>query len=230
MLNYKKFLFAWRAINRKVISLKKFFWFLGLMVLGSNVIWAQGRYRQMDITAGSSYGMGLLGFERMENFNEYSLSYSYWMNDTSTLDISVSYLMSEYQVKVWEGKKSEGETTANWSSLLGTVGVRYQPAWDFFLDFGFGAGIGYEGWWIKSNVFEDRRGDGPVYYLLLDMEYPIREWLSVGLYMKPYYYPLKERLESEVEIEPTGKIDLEYDKLENSWIIVGGGWIKFRIY
>lgn len=210
--------------------MKKILFILFLSMFSINAIFAQGRYREMSITGAGSYGTGLIGFDRLKNINEFSLIYSYWLNDTSTLDVSINYIMSEYKVDVFETGKPDTETTPGWESLSGTVGVRYQPDWDFFLDFGFGAGIGYEGWWVKSDVFEDRRGDGPVYYLLMDVEYPIREWLSVGVYVEPFYYPLNERLETSVDIDRSGNVDADYDKLKNSWIVVGGGWVRVRIY
>ncbi len=201
-----------------------------LLALLSGPAFAQGRYRQMDITAGGGLGEGQVGFNRLENTSAYSLGYSYWLNDTSTLDVNISYLMSQYRVVVKEAGEPKSETLPDWTSLIGTVGVRYQPAWDFFLDFGFGAGLGYEGWWIKSDVFNNRNGDSPIYYLLMDVEYPIQPWLSVGLYAEPFYYPLNERLEKRADIDPAGNVYLDYDKLANSWIVIGGAWVKVRIY
>jgi len=191
---------------------------------------SQGRYRQMNIAAGGGLGEGLIGFDRLENSYSCSLMYSYWMNDTSTLDVNINYLQSEYPVEVREWGEPKTETSADWTSLIGTVGVRYQPAWDFLLDLGFGAGLGYEGWWIKSEVFEKRNGDGPIYYLLFDLEYPIQQWLSIGLYAQPFYYPINERLEKRADIDPAGNVHLDYDTLKDSWIVIGGAWIKVRIY
>jgi len=190
----------------------------------------QGRYRQMDVNAGGAYGFGLGDFSRLQDIYSFSLWYSYWMNDTSTVDIGVSYLQSRYTVNVIQSGLPNTTDHPSWNMYSGVVGVRYQPQWDFLLDFGFGAGVGYEVWNINAKKFKNRSGQGMIYYLLADVEYPIRPWISVGAYAQPYYLPLGERLEKTVTINPDGTTYLTYDTLRDSFILDAGIWLKIRIF
>ena len=199
----------------------------GLICLSAS---GQGRYRQMNVTAGGAYGIGLSDFSRLQDIYAFSLWYSYWMNDTSTVDIGASYLQSRYTVNVISPGLPNTTDHPSWDMYSGTVGVRYQPQWDFLLDFGFGAGVGYEVWNIKAKDFKNRSGQGMIYYLLADVEYPIRPWISVGAYAQPYYLPLGEQLEKTVTINPNGANYLTYDKLRDSFILDTGIWLKIRIY
>ena len=196
-----------------------------------------------NINLAGSSGMGLMDFDRLDQVYSYSLWYSYWLNDTSTLDINIAQNLGEFAVDVFDHKKPGREGTGKWSDLYGTVGARYQPAWDFLLDFGFGAGVGYEGWSVSSSDFSSRHGDGLLYYGLADVEYPVRRWLSIGAYAEPLFYPLNDRLETSVTfsnvavgVDDKGKPiyqekeKKEYDTLQNSVLVLGGVWIKIRIY
>jgi hypothetical protein len=201
-----------------------------LMSLGLIRAEAKGRYGQWELTPSAAYGSGLGDFSRLNNNYSYSLWISYWMNDTSTFDINFSYLQSQYDVDIHEQGESTSKERPNWNMLSGTMGFRYQPQLDFFLDTGLGAGLGYEFWNTKGTEIDDRKGNSVIYYLLADVEYPVRPWFSVGAYVQPLYLPLAEHLEKNVAIVSGDDNDIEYDKLKNSFIINTGIWFSFRIY
>jgi len=190
---------------------------------------AQYKYRQMQLAPSAGYGFGLLGFDRMEDVYTFNLWYSYWLNDTSTLDVSASYLKSRYDVSIHrEGLPRETERPS-WDTWAGEVGVRYQPQWDFFLNFGFGGGVGYEGWTTTGDQIKSRSGNGLIYYLLADVEYPVRPWLSIGAYVRPQFLPLKEHLVKSLTITASG-VDTENVNLSNGVIIDTGLWVTIRVY
>jgi len=206
---------------------------VGLVVLfwaGSAL--AQGRYRENYLAPSAGYGHGQNNFQELDNIFVYNLWYSYWMNDTSTLDISMTYLQSRYDVSVINQNGPNKTVHPSWDMLSGQVGIRYIPQWDFFLNFGFGAGLGYEGWSVSKGGDEvkGRSGSGLIYYLLADVEYPIRPWLSLGLFAQPYYLPLHERLEKSVILYSDGQEGHKYDKLRNGFIVDTGLWLMVRFY
>jgi hypothetical protein len=190
----------------------------------------QGRYRQMELSAGAAYGIGLQDFSRLHDVYTAALWYSYWINDNSTIDVGVSYLQSKYSVNILNYGQPAATDHPSWDMFSGTVGARYQPQWDFFLNVGVGAGLGYETWNITAKKFPNRTGQGMIYYLLADVEYPIRPWISVGAYCQPYFLPLGERLEKTVTINPDSTIYYDYDRLANSFMLDAGVWLKLRIY
>jgi hypothetical protein len=200
-----------------------------MMLLAGSASAQLGRYRQHEVTGGAAYGAGLNGFDKLENVITYNLYYSYWLNDTSSVDIGFNFLTSEYKVRTTKS----GETKTNlpkWNMTVPMVGLRYRPAWDFFLDFGFGGGLGYEMWnTVPTSGLEARDGSGLFYYLVADVCYPIRPWLSVGAYFEPLYLPLKDNLEKEVTIGSNGKSHIEYDRLTNSVMLNTGVWVTIRI-
>jgi len=201
-----------------------------LMSLGFSRAEAKGRYGQWELAPGAAYGFGLNDFDRLENNYSYSLWLSYWLNDTSTLDFNLSYLQSQYEVDLHKEGESSSTERPSWNMFWGTMGVRYQPQWDSFLDFGFGAGLGYEGWSAKGRAINNRSGNSVIYYLLFDAEYPVRPWFSLGAYVQPLYLPLFERLEKSVTIDADGDSHIEYDRLDNGFIVNAGIWFSFRIY
>jgi hypothetical protein len=202
-----------------------------MLILAGSAL-AQGRYREQYLAPAAGYGHGLNNFQELDNIMVYNLWYSYWMNDTSTLDISLTYLESSFDVSVINENGPAKTAHPSWDMFSGQVGMRYIPAWDFFLDFGFGAGLGYEGWSVSrgGDDVKGRSGSSLVWYLLADVEYPIRPWLSLGFFAKPYYFPLHERLEKTVINYADGQQGTEYDKLKNGFIIDTGLWLMFRIY
>lgn len=201
--------------------------FAGLICLNAN---AQGRYRQMELSGGVAYGFGLMDFSRLEDIYTVSLWYSYWMNDTSTVDVGISYLQSKYTINVNNYGLPGGIDRPNWNMFTGVLGASYRPKWDFMIDFGFGGGLGYEQWDITGSKFGNRSGGGLIYYLLADAEYPIRPWLSVGAYLQPFFLPLGERLEKTATVYPNGTTYLGYDTLANSVILNTGVWLSVRIF
>ena len=200
-----------------------------LMLIAAASAQAQGRYRENTVTPGASYGFGAYDAGKLHDIYVYNLWYSYWLNDTSTLDIGGNYLLSKYDMTIHQAGATQ-KTHPNWDMYALQVGLRYQPDWDFFLNFGFGAGLGYEIWNTAGKDIKSRTGNSLVYYLLADVEYPIRPWLSIGAYAQPYYLPLKERLQKDIIIYPDGNKSREYDKLTNSLIMDTGVWFTIRFY
>ena len=191
---------------------------------------AGARYREMKLAPsfGMSFSQG--DYQPLKNLYSYALFYSYWLNDTSTLDLWLKRIEGEFDFDLISQNQSSQQETARWAMTLGGVGFRYQPEWDFFLDAGLGAGIGYQAWESRSDYFSTRHGEGMFYYAIFDLEYPIASWLSFGIYFQPFYFPLETRMEKEVYFQPGGSGKIIYDKIKNGWIFSSGIWISVRIH
>jgi hypothetical protein len=190
----------------------------------------QDRYRQSTFTPGASYGIGSIAADNLHDIYVYNLWYSYWLNDTSTLDVGGNYLLSKYDMTIHQLGSPERTTHPGWDMYAFQAGMRYQPKWDFFLNFGFGAGLGYEFWNTSGEELKSKHGSSLIYYLLADVEYPIRPWLSIGVYAQPYYLPLKDHLQESITINPDGSKGREYATLNDSVIVVTGIWFTIRLY
>jgi len=191
---------------------------------------AESRYRQMELNVSGGYGLGTGGYETLENLSSLSLRYSYWLNDTSTLDLSFAHLSGDYELTIIREFIGEDKERVDWSANLWTIGFRYQPEWDFFMDVGLGAGLGYHTWETDSDFVKGQKGESLIYYLLLDLKYPIRPWLGLGFYLQPYYFPISGRMEKTLFIDFTGEPTIQYNKLENEIMWNIGAWVAIRVY
>jgi len=199
---------------------------LGFCFCGLGVF---AQYRAMELTpsVGMSFSAG--DYQPLKNLYSYSLIYSYWLTDTSTLDLWLKRIEGEFDFELFSEKQSLGEKSAHWSMTLGGIGFRYQPEWDFFLDAGLGAGIGYQAWESRSDYFSTRHGEGMLYYALFDLEYPATSWLSLGIYFQPFYFPLDTRMERAVYLKSAGSSEIVYDKIKDGWIFSSGIWLAIKI-
>jgi len=189
--------------------------------------WA--KYRDMNLTLSGAWNFGLGDYELLKNLYSYSLSFSYWMNNTSTVDLSVIRIEGGYNFEVLYNGSLSSKENADWSMTIGTIGVRYHPEWDFFLNASIGAGMGYQAWQTSSDYFETRHGESAVYYALGNLEYPIEEWLSIGIFFQAFYFPLNTKIERKTEFTTAGTKEIFYDKIKHSWIISTGLGINLKI-
>jgi hypothetical protein len=191
---------------------------------------AQARYRDLTLSVAGGTAGGLMDYDRLENMYSWSVSGSYWLNDTSTIDLSITSLTGDYTVDVFRPGESDSSTRPDWNMFVGALGFQWRPDLDILLDLGMGGGIGYEAWQIKSDVVKDRSGGSPIYYLQFDAAYPIRPWLSVGAYVKPFYAPITDRLDKSITIYSNGDTHKTYDDVKYGLVWDGGINLTFRVY
>jgi hypothetical protein len=153
----------------------------------------------------------------------------YWMNDTSTLDMFVSQIITYDDLPVYEDSKETDYDRLSYETILLAIGVRYLPDLDVFFAPYLGMGLGLQMWTFDSDLVDRKGSMGIFYYGVAGGEYPLTRRLRINIWSRYVHCPFNERLERELYVDASGDVDSEREDLEASHFLMVGINLNLKV-